>query len=178
MTEWRLGGRGVWWRMDTRSCSTEPLCCSPEPITTLLSSCTLIQNKKFFRKKSPMIDENRMPRKLLFFFNWGMTALQCCVNFCSTMGESAFCIHTLPPSWVSLLPGPPSSTPGHHRALSWASCALEQAPTSSLFYTWQWICVDPNFPICPLLSFPAHVHTAVSYVCVSDWMVWSLNLPI
>ena len=60
-----------------------------------------------------------------------MTALQCCVNFCWKVGESAFCIHTLPPSWTSLPPGPPSSPPGHHRALSWASCALEQASTAA-----------------------------------------------
>ena len=38
-----------------------PFASSPETITTLLISCTLIQNKKPFRKKSPMIDENRMP---------------------------------------------------------------------------------------------------------------------
>ena len=41
-----LDGRGVWGRMDTRICMAESLCCSPETITTLLSSYTAIQNKR------------------------------------------------------------------------------------------------------------------------------------
>ena len=44
-----LDGRGAWRRMDTVSVA-EPLCCSPETITTLLISCTTIQNKKFKKK--------------------------------------------------------------------------------------------------------------------------------
>ena len=42
-----LQGRGVWGRMDTCICMAESLCCSPETTTTLLISCTPIQNKKF-----------------------------------------------------------------------------------------------------------------------------------
>ena len=35
-----LDGRGVWGRMDTCICVTEPLCCPPETITTLLIGST------------------------------------------------------------------------------------------------------------------------------------------
>ena len=40
-------GRGVWGRTDTSMCMAESLCCSPETVTTLLTSYTPIQNKKF-----------------------------------------------------------------------------------------------------------------------------------
>ena len=47
--------------------------------------------------------------------------------------ESAVRIHMSPPSWASL-PPPPHPTPlGHHRALSWAPCAIQKLPTSYLF---------------------------------------------
>ena len=46
-----LDGRGVWRRMDTRICMAESLRCSPETLTTLLISYTLIQNKKLKKKK-------------------------------------------------------------------------------------------------------------------------------
>ena len=40
-----LDGRGVWGRMETCICMAESLPCSPETITTLLISYTLIQIK-------------------------------------------------------------------------------------------------------------------------------------
>jgi len=46
-----LDGRGVWERMDTGICMTESFLCSPETITTLLSSYTPIQNKKLKKNK-------------------------------------------------------------------------------------------------------------------------------
>ena len=51
--------------------------------------------------------------------------------------------YTYIPSLVSLPPTPvPHATPlGHHRALSWAPCAIQQLPASYLFYTWQRIYV-------------------------------------
>ena len=39
-----LDERGVWGRMDTCICMAESLHCSSETITTLLISCTAIQN--------------------------------------------------------------------------------------------------------------------------------------
>ena len=46
----RLDVRGVWGRMDTCVCMAEPLHCSPETITTLLTGYTAIQNGFGFKK--------------------------------------------------------------------------------------------------------------------------------
>ena len=46
-----LDGKGVWGRMDTRTCMADSLHYSPETITTLLIIYTPIQNKKLFKKK-------------------------------------------------------------------------------------------------------------------------------
>ena len=41
-----LDVRGVWGRLDTWICMAESFCCPPKTITTVLISCTPIQNKK------------------------------------------------------------------------------------------------------------------------------------
>ena len=46
-----LNGREVWGRMDTCLCTAEPLCCSPETITTLLVSYSPTPNKPFKKIK-------------------------------------------------------------------------------------------------------------------------------
>ena len=66
-----------------------------------------------------------------FIFYWGLTSLQCCVDFCcTTLGISSMCI-------ASLLSHPPSSPHptllGHHRAPSWAPCAYSSFPLASYF---------------------------------------------
>ena len=75
---------------------------------------------------------------------WSIIALQCCVDFCIQQHESAIsvcvcvcvCVCISSPFWISL-PLPPHPTPpGHHRALSWACCDLQQVPTSYLLATW------------------------------------------
>ena len=55
-------------------------------------------------------------------------------------------------TYIPLLLNLPSPAPcpghlGHHRAPSWAPCAIQQVRTSYLFYTWQCTCVNPNLPI-------------------------------
>ena len=57
--------------------------------------------------------------------------------------------------------------PGHHRALSWASCPLEQVPSSYLFHTQSRIYVNPILPFSPTLPLPHSIHMSVIYVCVS-----------
>ena len=49
-----LDGRGAWRRMDTCIYMAQSLPCSPETITTLLISCTPIQNKMLKKLKNKM----------------------------------------------------------------------------------------------------------------------------
>ena len=94
---------------------------------------------------------------LKIFLNWSLIALHSCVAFC--------CIST----WISykytyvssLLSLPPTPL-GHHRAPSWALCAMQQLPTSYLLYTWWCIYVSPTLSICPTLSFLHCVHKPFS----------------
>ena len=73
--------------------------------------------------------------------------------------------------------GPPSHpTPhpthvGSHRAPSWAPCAIQQVPTSYLFYAWQCIYVYPNLPIRPTLPFPP-VSTRRFSISTSLFLPW------
>ena len=57
------------------------------------------------------------------FFNWSIIALHC-NSFCVQGSEPAICIHISPPFWTSFPPHPPSHHLGHHRAPSWAPCAM------------------------------------------------------
>ena len=58
-----LGGKGVWGRMDTCICMAEPLSCSPEIITTLLTGYTPIQNKNLKSNKKEAICTIEKPWK-------------------------------------------------------------------------------------------------------------------
>ena len=99
----------------------------------------------------------------LSFFNWVIVALPCCVGFCCTMKWISH-IYTHIPSLL-ILPAvspPPPPTPGHHRASSWAPFAIQQIPTSALFYTQQCVYVSVNLLIrCTLFPCPLcwHIHS-------------------
>ena len=74
--------------------------------------------------------------------------------------------------YVYLYPLPlgPPSHPHHptylggHRAPSCTPRAIQQFPTSYLFYTWQCIYVKLNLPVCPTLPFPCCVHISALHL--------------
>ena len=85
-----------------------------------------------------------------FFFNWRITALQCCVGFYHTSAISAY-IHALSPEPL-----------GCYREAGWTPCARQQLPTSCLSYTWSHFqCYSRNLlhPLPPTLC-------AESVLCV------------
>ena len=112
--------------------------------------------------------------KALFFFNWGIVALQCCVSFyCATKWISCKYTYT-PPIWASPPPiAHPRPTPlGPHRAPAWAPWAVQQCPASHLLYTWR-VYASTTLPTRPTSPSPACVHVSVFHVCVS---IHALNL--
>ena len=74
--------------------------------------------------------------------------------------ESAACIHISPPLWTSLPWLPVSPTPlGHHRARSWAPCAIIAASHQLSVFKWQCTHVSLNLPI---HLHPLHTHMSIS----------------
>ena len=85
-------------------------------------------------------------------FNWGLAALQFCVSFCRT---TKWISHTytylsallaLPPAPLSI---PPFLVTTEHRAELAALHRSFPQHSFSLFYTWQYTCVNPNLPVHP-----------------------------
>ena len=66
-------------------------------------------------------------------------------------------------------PSPPTIAPsrfsGHHRVPGWAPCAMQQLPSSYIFFTWEFIYVKATFSICFTLPFPCCVNRSVLYIC-------------
>ena len=58
-----------------------------------------------------------------------------------------------------------AATAGHHRAPNWAPCAIQQVPTSYLFYSWG--SVYMSIPISQFILPVPHVHKSILYICIS-----------
>ena len=87
-------------------------------------------------------------------------------------------------TYIPSLPSHPTSHHlGHHRASSWAPCATQKLPTSSLFHTWQCVYVSATLPIHPTPSFPLCVHSPFSTSAINaiyfshQWTFRSLPHP-
>ena len=65
----------------------------------------------------------------IFFFNWRIIVLQCCVGSAIQHYESAISIRIFSPSWASLPPPQPHPTPlGCHRAPRWVPVSTSKFP--------------------------------------------------
>ena len=109
---------------------------------------------------------------LFLFFYWHVLALQCCVSFCYTEESISYmytcipCHLVLPPSPAPLHLAPLSSHLGHNRALSLASCALQEIPTSCVTHG----VVDMSIPIfqlaSPSPSLPVQIYIYISVLAL------------
>ena len=99
----------------------------------------MLSNLKYF----PALTLSCLWKLLLYFFNWRIIALQCCVS-AAQQHEPVITTHTHththPLSLLTLLLlmilflTPPHPTPlSHHRAPGWASCVIWQLPTRYCF---------------------------------------------
>ena len=64
-----------------------------------------------------------------FIFNWRIMLYNIVLVPAVQQHESAIGIHIFPSSWASSHPTPHPSPLGHHKALSWVSCAIQLLPT-------------------------------------------------
>ena len=80
------------------------------------------------------------------------------------------CVHTCLASLFDL----PRTSRGHHRAPSWAPCALQRL---CLFHTWRCVYVSPTLPTHPTQPFAPCVHTCLSlYSCPADRFISTIFL--
>ena len=91
------------------------------------------------------------------------------------------CIDTYIPSLLNLppsLPSPPSHPSSHHRAPSWAPCAVQQVPTCYLFYIRQCAYIEPHLPfILPLLLPQEPVSKCLFPTSVSLFLPCTFSSP-
>ena len=92
----------------------------------------------------------------LMLYNYLLvSAIQC---------KSAITINT--PSHFSLPPNPKSTLLGSYRVPGWASCVIQQLPTSYLFYTLVYICQCYSLNR-PTLSKSHYVPKSILCICIS-----------
>ena len=120
-------------------------------------------------------------------WGWGGVWLLYTANLVSAVqwSKSTIYVYISPPSWTTLLPTFPTSTPlGHHRALSWTPCVIQQLPSSYLFYTWSCIRGRGQWHPTPVLlpgkshgwrSLVAAVHGVVE-LDTTEWLHFHFSL--
>ena len=95
--------------------------------------------------------------------------------------EAALRTHTSLPRGPLPPPTPPLQV---IRAPSWVLCAVEQPPTTCLFYTWDCMHVSPNLLVHPTLPFSAwevkHLLTNHTFIPTLIWVFvsWPKTCPL
>ena len=143
----------------------------PMAFPTLQSSSHLpwqaLVSKSFVSEVNKICEFLLCVISIFFNFYWCMVTLQQYVSFCCATKWISY-MYTYIPSLLDL-PSTLHPTPlSDYRAWSWASCAIQQLPTSCLFYTWWCICVSPNLPI-HLISYLLLPYPQVYSVCAWDF---------
>ena len=123
------------------------------------------------RKKHPIL----LNKDFNFFHVscWGGRGLSIFQKLCfCCMIKRISYMYTYIPSFLSF--SHPIPTFGHHRAPSWAPCAIEHVPTSRLFYTWQYtsVLISQLIPPCLLC-----VHLSVLYFWVTPVLKIGSSVP-
>ena len=90
----------------------------------------------------------------LEIFNWKIIALQCCIGFWHMTTRISH-EYTYVCSLLSLPPTP------------LRCCRHPAGLPASYHYTWWCIHANPNFPVCPTLSFLCCAHKSVLYIFIS-----------
>ena len=90
----------------------------------------------------------------LEIFNWKIIALQCCIGFWHMTTRISH-EYTYVCSLLSLPPTP------------LRCCRHPAGLPASYHYTWWCLHANPNFPVCPTLSFLCCAHKSVLYIFIS-----------
>ena len=101
---------------------------------------------------------NTFKERLVFFFNWNIIVLQCCISFLLYNEVTRLHIRNI----LSPLPAHPSRS---SRSPELRSLCCEQLPTSCVLHAWQCRRVSATLPVGPTHLSPTCPHAL--YVCVS-----------
>ena len=121
----------VWnWGLRILAKEESPQVCAQ----VLLPSCHAQMLKKVLGERGERIGEERESvRDTVWLF---LSLEVAATNF----SQGGLCLQRPPlsgaPSWTSCHLPPVPHPSSYHRALSWATCAIKQVPTSYLFHTW------------------------------------------
>ena len=103
--------------------------------------------------------------QLFFQLGYSCFTMLCWFLLYNEVNQPYIHVYSLPLDSPPSVPSPCHPL-GHHRASSWAPCAIQQIPTSALFYTQQCVYVSVNLLI-RCTPFPALcVDTSILYICV------------
>ena len=101
---------------------------------------------------------------VLYFFNWSIVTLQCCVSFCCIMKWISY-MYTYIPSFLDL-PPPPSPPSWSPQGPELSLLCYAQVPASCLFYTQQ--CIYANLPIhLTPLPHPRCIRMSILWICIT-----------